>query len=92
MKYIITEEQSTKIEQSKINMGPLGSSIRRVIDLLNVPLIDKYIVIYIEENNTYLVLLWSKRGYINDEHSWELTKQVQQFVPVDITIISAPLS
>jgi hypothetical protein len=53
MKYIITEEQSTSIDQSKVNMGPLGPSIRQVIDLIEIPLIDKYIVIYMDKDKEY---------------------------------------
>jgi len=87
MKYIITEEQSTSIDQSKVNMGPLGPSIRQVIDLIEIPLIDKYIVIYMDKDKEYLILLWSKRGYMNSDYQFKLTKLIQQYVPADILIV-----
>jgi hypothetical protein len=92
MKYIITEEQAKQIDQSKIDMGPLGPSIKSLIDLFQIPLIDRYVIIYIKDNDSYLILLWSKRGYISSEFSWELTKQVEKYIPANITIVSGPLS
>lgn len=88
MKYLITEEQYKEINQSNVKMGPLGSSIRQLVDLIDIPLLDKFIVIYVEENKEYLILLWSKRGYINPDYRLKLTKLIEQYIPAEILIIA----
>jgi hypothetical protein len=93
MKYIITEEQSRRIVQSKVDEGPLSDSIIRLIDLFDLPMVDKYIVAYMEESNEYLIILWPKsRYYLNSEFCWELNKRIQLYIPADMTIVSAPES
>ena len=92
MKYLITEEQSKKIDQSRVKMGPLGPSIRQIVDLIDIPLLTKYIVIYMEENDSYLILLWSRRGYNSDEECSKINKLINQYIPADITVVSVPSS
>jgi GR25 family glycosyltransferase involved in LPS biosynthesis len=93
MKFIITEERSRRIVQSKVDEGPFSNSIIRLIDLFDLPMVDKYIVAYMEESNEYLIILWPKSGYyINSEFCWKLNKRIQLFIPANMTIVSGPES
>lgn len=93
MKYIITEEQSRRVVQSKVDKGPLSDLIIRLIDLFDLPMVDKYMVAYMEESNEYLIILWPKRGYyLNTEFCWGLNKRIRLFIPASMTIVSGPES
>jgi hypothetical protein len=93
MKFVITEEQSRRVVQSKVDKGPLSDSIIRLIDLIDSPMIDKHTVAYVEKYNEYLVILWPKSGYyLNSEFCWKLSKRIRQFIPATMTIFSAPES
>jgi len=85
MKYLITEEQSTEINQSKFNMGPLGFAIRQVMDMYDLPWVEKYVVMYLEDND-YLMILWSSRGAVTSEMERKIANYVEQFVPVNLTV------
>jgi hypothetical protein len=85
MKYIITEEQEKVIDQSKFDMGPLGEAIRKVIDLYDLPFVEKYVVIYMD-NNLYMLILWSSRGAVSSEVERRIAKRVEQFVPVELMV------
>lgn len=88
MKYIITEEQSKNIDQSKVNMGPFGPSIRRLIDSIGSYMIDKYVVLYVEKTNDYIILLEPKSPYhISSDFKLKLTKSIRSFIPVDVIIM-----
>ena len=93
MKFVITEEQSRRVVQSKVDKGPLSDSIIRLIDLIGSPMIDRHIVAYMEESNEYLIILWPKRGYyLNTEFCWGLNKRIGLFIPASMTIDSGPES
>lgn len=85
MKYIITEEQSIEINQSKFNEGPLGYAIRQVMDIYNLPWATKYVVMDLEDND-YLMILWSSRGAVTSEMERKIANYIEQFVPVKLTI------
>ena len=85
MKYLITEEQSIEINQSKFNEGPLGFAIRQVMDMYDLPWVEKYVVIYLEDND-YLMILWSSRGAVSSEMERKIANYIEQFVPVNLTI------
>jgi hypothetical protein len=85
MKYIITEEQKKVIDQSKFDMGPLGEAIRKVMDLYDLPFVEKYVVIYMD-NNLYMLILWSSRGAVSSEVERRIAKRVEQFVPVELMV------
>lgn len=93
MKYIITEEQSRRIVQSKVDEGPFSNSIIRLIDLFDLPMVDKYMVAYVEKTDEYLIILWPKSGYyLNSEFFWKLNKRIQLYIPANMTIVSGPES
>jgi len=85
MKYIITEEQAIEINQSKFNMGPLGYAIRQVMDMYDLPWVEKYVVMDLEDND-YLMILWSSRGAVSSEMERKIANYIEQFVPVNLTI------
>lgn len=85
MKYLITEEQSNEINQSKFNMGPLGYAIRQVMDMNDLPWVTKYVVMYLDDND-YLMMIWSSRGAVTSEMERKIAKSVEQFVPVNLTV------
>lgn len=85
MKYLITEEQSTEINQSKYNMGPLGYAIRQVMDMNDLPWVTKYVVMYLDDND-YLMMIWSSRGAVTSEMERKISKFIEHFVPVNLTV------
>ena len=85
MKYLITEEQSTGIDQSKFNIGPLGDAIIQIMNIYDLPWVSKYIVMYLEDND-YLMVLWSSRGAVSSEMERKIAKYVEQFVPVKLSV------
>ena len=86
MKYIITEEQSESVNQSKFDMGPLGPSIRRIVDMYDATFIEKYVIVHFKENDSYMVLMWSNRGAVRSEVEYKIKNFIKQFIPVDVTV------
>jgi hypothetical protein len=85
MKYIITEEQEKVIDQSKLELGPLGGAIRQIMDIYDLPWVSKYVVIYFKDNS-YMLVLWSSRGAVTSEMERKIAKYVEQFVPVELMV------
>jgi hypothetical protein len=85
MKYLITEEQSIEINQSKFNQGPLGFAIIQVMDMYDLPWAEKYVVMYLEDND-YLMILWSSRGAVSSEMERKIANYIEQFVPVNLSV------
>jgi len=83
MKYIIKEEQ---VDQSKFKMGPYGHLIRKIIDMYGATFIHKYVVIYLEGYDNYMVIIWSNRGAVSIEVEYKIKKYIEQFIPVDVTV------
>lgn len=90
MKYIISEEQKTVIDQSQLDMGPLGPSIRKIVELYGGDFIEKFVVIYFEEYNNYMVFIWSNKGSLSIQFEHKITKFIKQFIPVDVITTIIP--
>jgi hypothetical protein len=86
MKYIITEEQSESVNQTKFDMGPFGPSIRKIVDMYAAPFIEKYVIVYLKEYDSYMVLMWSNRGAVRSEVEYKIKDFINQFIPVDVTV------
>lgn len=86
MKYIITEEQVRDINQSLINMGPLGGIILRAFDMYELPNVEKHLVIYTEKTNEYLLLIWSYTYYSIETRS-KLESFIRKLVPANLLVV-----
>ena len=86
MKYTITEQRITDIEQSNVNMGPLGGAIRQAFDLYGLPHVFKYIVLYTEKNDEYFILVFSYH-YYSREAKENIESFIEKMIPARILIV-----
>jgi len=86
MKYIITESQITNIDQSSVNMGPLGGVIKQAFNMYGLPMVEKYLVIYTEKTNEYLLLIWSYTYYSIETRN-KLESFIQKLVPANLLVV-----
>lgn len=86
MKYTITEERITDIKQSEVNMGPLGSSIIQAFELYGLPHVTKYLVLYIEKDDEYFILVFSNR-YYSKETKENVETFIEKLIPAKILMV-----
>jgi len=86
MKYIITEEKINRIDQSEVNMGPLGAAIRKAFELYDLPQVSYYLVLYTEKTNDYFLLVFC-HGYYSSETKERVELFIKRLVPVEFLLI-----
>lgn len=86
MKYTITEERITDIKQSEVNMGPLGGAIRQAFDLYDLPQVISYLVLYVEKDDEYWVLVFSNR-YYSSETKEKVELFIEKMIPARILMV-----
>lgn len=86
MKYIITEERITDIKQSDVKMGPYGNAIIQAFELYNLPHVIKYLVLYTESSDDYIILVFS-HNYYSSETKEKIESFIERLIPAKIYMV-----